>query len=344
MCAASLFLLSSGWPAIASAAEAPEQPRAVGEESEQEAVADPGGERKEEGTVLDRHKKFMDTQVKRATRWIDGFFANSNYEEEAAESQFRFRPELYYRDEQGAKLKSKVRARLELPNLGRRISLIAGSDDEIDPSSEFVDDSDQHAIAGLQFLLSDSENWHTSIVAGAKFGNFAFFVGPRFRYQVPVSERTLARFTQTLRWQTNNHWDIGSRGDLYFVLSDRLYFRQTLYGRWRGEKRHKEGLQTQVSSVLSQRLSSTAGLQYDFTTIVHTEPDTHVDKYTLSVRYRKQTPKKWLYYEIAPQVSFEDKYDYDANPGIRLRLELYYGKSRSSDFWEHDSKVSQEPE
>jgi hypothetical protein len=224
--------------------------------------------------------------------------------------------------------------------LGRRISLVAGTIEDADPAGQFNDDSSQNSVAGLQFMLSDSENWHTSIVAGAKFGDFAFFMGPRFRYQIPLNEKTLARFTQTFRWQTNNQWDIGSRGDLYYVLNERLYFRQTLYGRWREEKSDEEGLKTQVSSVLSQRLSATAGMQYDFTTIVHTEPDTHIDKYTLAVRFRKQTPKEWLYYEIAPQVSFEDKYNFKANPGIRLRLELYYGKTGSGDFWEHDSKVS----
>jgi len=344
MWVASLWILAWNWPAFASDAEAPETTPKVSEtkETETAAATSPDAKNQEPGTALDRHKQFMDTQVHRASQWVDGFFANSNYDAETDESQIRLRPEFYYRDEQGSKLKLKVRARLELPHLSRKISLIAGSDDETDPSGEFVDDSNQHAIAGLQFLVSESEDWHTSIVAGAKFGDFAFFVGPRFRYQTALSDKTLARFTQTFRWQTNNHWDIGSRGDLYYVLNERLYFRQTIHGRWRGEKSHKEGLQTRVSSVLSQRLSSTAGMQYDFTTIVHTEPDTHVDKYTLSVRYRKQTPKKWLYYEIAPQVSFEDKYNHKFNPGIRLRLELFYGKSGSSHFWGHEAEYSDE--
>lgn len=66
-------------------------------------------------------------------------------------------------------------------------------------------------------------------------------------------------------------------------------------------------------------------MQYEFSTIFHTRPDTHVDRYTLSLRFRKRTRREWLYYEIVPEVSFEDKFDYQANPGIRLRVEFFYG-------------------
>jgi len=346
MCLASYLFLASQLPELAYATGNPEQTPEVSEEQEQETETRTDTESGQKGTtesgqqesdsMLDRHKQFMDTQVQRATQWVDGFFANTNDYAESTNNQFRLRPEYYYRDKQGTKLNLKVRARLELPKLSRRLSFVAGSDDDVDPSGEFNDDSERNNIAGLQFLLRDSAHWHTSIIAGAKFKDFAFFLGPRFRYQFDINDKTLTRFTQTFRWQTNNRWDIGSRGDLYYVLNESLYFRQTIYGRWQDKKDDEEGLQTQVSSVLSQRLSPTSGMQYDFTTIVNTEPDTHVDKYTVSLRYRKQTPKEWLYYEIAPQVSFEDRYDFKANPGIRLRLELYYGKSGSGHFWQHD--------
>lgn len=340
-----LFWLALHEPALASSAAGPDREQAAGEEQKKEYTG-PGetgaGENEEAENMLDRHKEFMDTQVQRATQWVDGFFANSNDYAESTNNQFRLRPELYWRDEQGTKLNLKVKARIELPELSRRLSLIAGSDDETDPTGDFTEDSDRSALAGLQFLLSDKGNWHTSILAGAKFNDFAFFLGPRFRYQTALNDRTMGRFTQTFRWQTNNYWDIGSRGDLYYVLNDHLYFRQTLHGRWRGEKKHEEGLEVRASSVMSHKLSSTAGMQYDFTTIVHTRPDTHVDEYTASIRFRKQTRREWFYYEIAPQVSFEKDFDYKANPGIRLRVEFYYGAAGSAHFWGHEQEDSTE--
>jgi hypothetical protein len=339
-----------GWPLLlclqftssAVAAEpAAEEPGEHARASEEEDAEKDAGQQPD-STVLDRQKRFIDTQVLHASQWIDGFFADSNYEVEDVNSQVRIRPEYYYQDQQGGKVKMKVQAKIRLPNLGRRVSFVAGTDEDEDQRGEFTDDRNQNTIAGLQFFLSDSDKWNTSIVAGAKFNEFAFFLGPRVRYQKPLNDRTLVRLTEFVRWQTNNYWDLGSRADLYYVLNPRLYFRQTLFARWRGEHEDQEGLRTQVSSALSQRLSSSAGLQYNFTTMLHTEPDTHVDKYVLSLRFRKRAYQDWLYYEIAPQVAFEDEFDFRTNPGIRLRLEFFYGGYRSDSSWKGESEEGEE--
>lgn len=287
---------------------------------------------------FDRHKQFVDSQVARAGLWVDGFFDDPNNLAESTSTQFRIRPELYYRKEQGAKFKFKASVKIRLPSRGGRVSFIAGSDENADDSSVSDHEAEDESIIGLQFFLSDSVKWNTSLTAGVKFNEFAGFVGPRFRYHTAMGKKSSMRFTQTFRWQTNNYWDIGTRLDLNFVLSDRFFFRQTFYGRWRGEESDEKGYRTRVSSVLSQKLNYTTGLQYDFSTIIHTEPDNHVDKYTLALRFRQRTSREWLYYEIVPQVAFEDEFDYKANPGIRLRLEIFYGGNKTSDFWKRQAE------
>lgn len=313
----------------------------VSELEENEALNDSG--QKKADPMLERHKSYLESKVQKASLWVDGFFGEINYEEEAVNSQFRLRPEISYQDEQAVKLRLKVLAKIRLPNLGSKVSLVVGSDESDNQANQFDDDSDQkNSIAGLQFFLSESEKWNASLVAGVKFSAFALILGPRFRYQTAFNDRASFRFTQTVRWQSNNHWDIGSRGDLNYVLGDRFYFRQTVNSRWRGEDSDEEGLRTRISSVLSQKLSSTAGLQYDFSAILYTEPDTHFDQYTLSLRYRKRTHRDWLYYEIVPQVAFEDEFDFKANPGIRFRLEFFYGGKNSNQFWKNESEDTEE--
>ena len=287
---------------------------------------------------LDRHKASVDSQVLRASQWVDGFFDDPNNLAESTSTQFRIRPEFYYRQEQGFKFKFKASVKIRLPSTGGRVSFIAGADENNEGSGDAGDEDDDESIVGLQFFLKDSIKWNMSLTAGVKFNDFAGFVGPRFRYRTAMGENSSLRFTQTFRWQTNNYWDIGSRLDLNFVLSDRFFFRQTVYGRWRGEESDEKGYRTRVSSVLSQKFTYTAGLQYDFSTIFHTKPDNHVDKYTLALRYRQRTSREWLYYEIVPQVSFEDQFDYDANLGIRLRLEMFFGGNKTSDFWKRTAE------
>ena len=285
---------------------------------------------------LDKHKQLVDSQVLRASEWVDGFFDDPNNVAESTTTQIRLRPEFYYREEQGAKFKFKASVKIRIPGLKGKVSFIAGTDEDGNDTGGTGEVEEDESIVGLQFFLSNSTKWNTSITAGVKFNDFAGFVGPRFRYRTAMGENSSLRFTQTFRYQTNNYWDIGSRLDLNFVLSDRFYFRQTVYGRWRGEESDEKGYRTRVSSVLSQKLNYTTGLQYDFSTIFHTKPDNHVDKYTLALRFRQRTSREWLYYEIVPQVSFEDEFDYKANLGIRLRLEIFYGGTRTSQFWKRN--------
>lgn len=284
-------------------------------------------------SYLERHKQFVDSGVLRASHWVDGFFDDPNNLAETTSTQIRIRPEFYYRKEQGAKFNLKASLKIQLPGIGRRVSFVAGSEESNEDSNGANQHAEDESIVGLQFFLFDSVKWNTSITAGVKFNDFAGLIGPRLRYQTAMGENSSMRFTQTFRWQTNNYWDIGSRVDFNFLLNQRFFFRQTVYGRWRGDESDEKGYRTRVSSVLSQKLNYTTGLQYDFSTIFHTKPDTHVDEYTLALRFRQRTSREWLYYEIVPQVSFEDEFDFKANPGIRFRVELFYGGDKTSQFW-----------
>ncbi len=296
----------------------------------------------EPASKLDKHKEVVDARILRASEWVDSFFGDPTHEAETANTLVRFRPEFYYRNEQGAKGKLKLGIKLSLPNLGRKTSLVIGNDDAIDGYDNTPDDSDDEPAIGLQFFGKSSTRWHSSLSLGVKFNEFAGFVGPRVRYLAPWGESKSISFTQVVRYQTNSYWNTVSRLDFNFVLGDRFFFRQTFDGRLRGERVEDEGFRTRISSVFTQRLNNTAGLQYDFTTIFHTRPDTYVDEYRLALRYRKRTSRDWLYYEIVPQISFDHDYDYAFNPGIRLRLEFFYGAGSSADFSKRQHEDTEE--
>ena len=281
---------------------------------------------------LDRQKEAIDSQILRASQWVDSFFSDENFEEESATSLIRFRPELYYRKEQGAKGKAKFRIKLSLPNLGQKTSLVIGNDDAIDDFNDNLDDSTQEAVVGLQFFGKSSKFWHSSLSLGLKFNEFAAYAGPRVRFLSPLGENRSFAFTQAVRYQSNGYWNTVSRVDFNFIFGERYFFRQTFDGRWRGERSDEEGFRTRISSILTQRMPGAAGLQYDFSTIFHSRPDSHVDSYTLALRYRKKSKRDWLYYEIVPQVSFDHDYDYVFNPGIRLRVEFFFGADTSAEF------------
>jgi hypothetical protein len=55
----------------------------------------------------------------------------------------------------------------------------------------------------------------------------------------------------------------------------------------------------------------------------------------LSVRFRQRIWRDWLYYEVGPQLVFPREENFDATPGIFLRLEMLFG---------HYLKLPPEPE
>jgi hypothetical protein len=290
---------------------------------------------------IEREKERTETLGHKAAQWVDSFFIDPEYEAEVAYSQFRVRPELYYRREQGLKPKIKLSFKLRLPNLERHVSLFGGN---IDGGSDFdqeVDDDVKETVVGLQFLGKQREKWHASLSVGLKSSEFAGFIGPRFRYRTDWTATASFSFTQKVYWQTNNEWQIRSRFDFDVALSKHYFFRQMFDFRWRGEYSDREGYRTRVSSFLTRQLASNAGLQGEATVIFHTRPDTHVDKYVAALRYRKQTWRDWFYYEIAPQLSWEEKFDFKTNPGLRLRFEVFFGTNKDEQSWRRKAEDKQ---
>jgi hypothetical protein len=237
------------------------------------------------------------------------------------------------------KPKGKAWFRIQLPNLQNKVSIVGGSEDFDSEFDEAVEDDSDPAL-GLKFFGKDRGKWNTSISVGLKFDDFAGFAGPRFRYFTNWSQRTSFRFTQKILYQTNNEWQSRSRFDVNVVLNDRFFFRQLVDGRWRGERSDEEGFRTRVSSIITRRLGERDGLQGEFTTVFHTKPDSHVDEYTVALRYRKQTWREWFYYEIVPQVSWEDEFDYRFNPGIRFRVEMFFGAENGENIWKREAEDS----
>lgn len=301
------------------------------QESETESI-----EEMEQHAILDkieRDKVRLETMGLRAAQWVDSFFSDPNYEVEVVYSQFRLRPEIIYQSEQGFDAKLKASFKYRLPNIERKVSLIGASFDNDSQVEDADDDAAREGSIGLQFFAKERNKWHSSFSVGIKDNDWAVTLGPRFRYRTDWGESASLRFTQKILWQTNNEWQFKTNLNFDYVLSKKYFFRQALVAKWRGEHADEEGTRTQVSSILTRRYRHDAGLQSEATVLFGTVPDTHVIKYLLAFRYRKRAWREWFYYEIVPQIAWEEQFDYDPNPGIRLRIEIFYGKGATSRYW-----------
>ena len=51
----------------------------------------------------------------------------------------------------------------------------------------------------------------------------------------------------------------------------------------------------------------------------------HLNETVLRTRYRQRIWRKWLFYEVNPQVAFRNNDDFRYTPGIEFRLEASFG-------------------
>ena len=89
--------------------------------------------------------------------------------------------------------------------------------------------------------------------------------------------------------------------------------------------RHNERLTEFGQSVaLFQALGDQETLTYEVGLIGHNRPLKTVDNYYAQMVFRKAIYQDWLVMELVPQLLFEDRYDWKADPRVQLNLEIYF--------------------
>jgi len=283
-----------------------------------------------ESTIDTVHDRLSERVVLTA-EWLDSFFADENYRAEANTTSARLTLSSFSQQGEGTDAKAKARLRLRLPNLENRVMLyVGGAGEDFNTSGsiwEDIDntltgDDDDNLSVALRRFLRDDERVNTSIGGGARFrdDSVVVYVEPRFRYfrSFPSID---ARFIQRFRWYT----DVGleSQTDLQFErpIWENWFFRASTRVDWYEDDEGffpKQGFEW-IRPIDERRVMSTSWFSY-----FSTEPEAELDTSVVGMRYRQQTWRRWLWFEVAPQVAFPSEEDYDPTLGLYLKLEAEF--------------------
>ena len=286
-----------------------------------------------EPTGVDLAREAISRSVNDAANWFDSFFGDERYVAEEARSRIRVIPGVFVEEGESAEARLRIRARLSLPRASKRLRLVIADTQEEDESvldqTTFTDDGirDNDTTVGLQYMLREMDRLNLSISAGLKRGDdneVDIVAGPRYRRTWAFDNWQL-RFTERIRLHSDEGWESLTRFDYERLLKDDLFFRTTTELLWNEDDFDQDGFQLALTPTLTQRLKSRAGIDYQWINVFKSRPDSHLDSTTLRVRYRQRIWRKWLFYEFNPQVAFRDEDDFDATPGLELRLEASFG-------------------
>lgn len=286
-------------------------------------------------TKIDEYHDLLAENVNKAAVWFDSFFEEENYDAEDNTTSFRLEFSSFSESGAGTDFKARVGLRLRLPRLEDRLLLfVSGATEDFTTTGsdleavedEFSDSDEDNLAIGLRYFFQQADKSNASLSAGLRFrsGSPVLYLRPRYRYLKRFSTFNL-RFVQRFTWYTDS--DLESRTQLEYdrIFQDDWFFRTRTQLDWYQDE---DGVFPQLNFDLSRPLSERRVIAAAWNNYFETQPDGVLDASIFKIRYRQQTWRKWFWFEVAPQVAFRRDDDYDATPGIELKVEARFESAR----------------
>ena len=282
--------------------------------------------------MLDEAHASISSGVLVTADWLDSFFDDTRVELELNKTRLKasFSSVL---EADGLHTDAKANLRLALPRFQNKLHLLllAEPDEEISTSDTLEQQfrrqagsqNDQSFAAALQYFIKDTPLSNLSLLAGLRIRNAlpVSFIGPRYR-QVIFLDSWALRFTQALRWFTDEGWEAKTRVDLERSILDKYFFRASGEGDWSEDKK---GYFYDLTLLLFQPLDEKRSLAFGWSNSLQTEPSNRLEETIFGFRFREQIWRKWLFYEVGPQFVFPRDKDFEFTPGIVFQLDVIFG-------------------
>jgi hypothetical protein len=278
---------------------------------------------------LDSTQELASTRLLAAAEWLDAFFVDDLVTAEENTTRARLKFSFGYSRQDDFDISPRLDLRLRLPRLSSRANLFLSATEEeefqidSDPQSkrpDGIDDEGSRFTAGLRFFLKESNRYNLSFDTGTSWNSL--FAGLRLRSVREHSFGWRGRFTNRLRYYTDDGFEFASSYDLEKHLGENMLFRTTsratLYEGYSGVP-HSQYFQ------LYHRHNNTQALSYEAGVFFDTEPSHTLIDTQFVIKYRQRFLRDWLALEIAPRLTFPEEEDREANPGIVLSIEGAFG-------------------
>jgi hypothetical protein len=266
--------------------------------------------------------------------WLDSFFADERSVKEENRSYIRASYDVFHEDRSPAVYKPSFDVRLVLPQLQKKTHLVfsaepaeavSGSPAPVSTAGTRVAPTEERNVTtAFQYFFRETVQESFTIRTGARFhsGSPVLFIAPRYRSLIPLQIWNF-RFSQEAVYRTDTKWQADTTFDLERKLPHDLFFRTSLAGVW---FENTKGYFYSLSGTLRQPLDATHAFQYEWVNSYQTRPVNELAEIALRVRYRQSFWRKWLFFELAPQVRFPRDRNFDATPGVLFRFEMFFGK------------------
>lgn len=274
---------------------------------------------------LESQRNDLSSDVGSIGRNLDDWLAGEGIGERANESYVRLklnqrigRMDTYY---------SNIRfgGRIDLPRTSERWKLIFETETTEQNSLRDQRLNNINASSftgGFSYELPERNGWRFNHDVGAKSSiPIDPFYRFRTRYDADLGENWFFGLSNRLFYYHNDGFGQDTRAFFSREINSQLNFRVETEVNYRHNERLTEFGQ---SVALFQALGDQETLTYEVGLIGRNRPLKTVDNYYAQMVFRKAIYQDWLVMELVPQLLFEDRYDWKADPRVQLNLEIYF--------------------
>jgi hypothetical protein len=290
-----------------------------------------------EKSWYDETQIYINSRFCEPALWFDNFFANDRiYNEGVAGTYVRWRNEFTYDEEEGYKYDMGINASVELPGFSDQLRLTFDNDEDED-IRDVAPGAGEDSANSLGLQLDLRENARSKFNVRVSFSPKILF---RYRYTYPVYDSLILRFTQEVqrKKQVNSARTLI---DVEHAFKPQFLFRSSTEGKVSEEF---EGVDWLQAFVLYQRINKKTSLSYESSVNGISEPQTLATNYRLGLRFRKNFHRRWLFYEVSPEMTWPITLDEERFNVVKerrskwllfFRLEVHFGnayKKRYEDY------------
>jgi len=223
-----------------------------------------------------------------------------------------------------------LRTKLRLPATEQRLHLLLESDPEKNTGganntklpqtlSQLVTPA-SYGVA-VRYEKEQENVWHFSSDFGLKLPlPVQPFARTRVSYATSLDDWRM-KTTQSLFWFSRTGAGETTQLDIEHLLSESVLFRTTSTATWMHQLQRFD-LRQDFS--VYHTLDEKRALLYQISAIGVDRPQSLVNDYVLSLSYRQQLHRRWLFFEINPQLHYPHDRNYHLTPLLILRLEMLF--------------------
>jgi hypothetical protein len=277
----------------------------------------------------------MSGKLETWARSIDSFFGDYRNYQESNDSVVQVDATQVYGYQGAPKYDFALNVKLSLPNTEKKLKLLIETNPEDRTTSNSTTtqpgvvkpiSTPATIAAALRYEKTEAERWHFSTDGGIQLAGLAStpFVRARLSLALPFDQWRM-KVAESVFWFSSIGAGESTLLDFERQLNETQLLRVSSSATWLNDKQNFDlGQSFSVYHALNERTA----LLYQIGASGVSRPQAQVTDYVLLMTYRYRVHRKWVFFEISPQLHFPQAVNYQVSPLLNVRLEFLLDNTR----------------